>query len=143
MNPIRTMITSYVYRSTGQNRSKTTDQKTTSPGPTQGLQRPYCHPVIVRQVLGVAAVSLLELLRAKRLSSVKDLVHLPPWELRDWLLITEAPAMATFSAGWGVNPLTGVFQGLKSPFLVGQQLKCHKFQYFNRAKTCKKNVFNT
>ena len=41
----------------------------------------------VLQVCGTG--SLLELLRSKRLLLVKDLVHLPPWELRDWLLITE------------------------------------------------------
>ena len=48
-----------------------------------------------------------------------------------------------FSRMGGEPSDTGVFQGLKSPFLVGQQLKCHKFQYFNRAKTCKNVVFNT
>jgi len=51
-------------------------------------------------VLGVGAVSLLELLRAKRLSTIKDLVHLPPWELRDWLLITEEEAILLLRKAW-------------------------------------------
>eukprot|EP00435_Cladocopium_sp_Y103_P010897 s718_g2.t2 len=51
-------------------------------------------------VCGVGAASLLELLRAKRLSFIKDLVHLPPWELRDWLLITEEEATSLLRRAW-------------------------------------------
>ncbi|CAE8643437.1 unnamed protein product [Polarella glacialis] len=43
---------------------------------------------------------LSELLRAKRLTCLRDVVHLPVWELRDWLLLPEDQATAVLQRAW-------------------------------------------
>jgi hypothetical protein len=65
-------------------------------------------------------------------STIKDLVHLPPWELRDWLLITEAQHRRRTSKG-EISISTGAVELPQVPVLV---LK-------NRAKTCKDLAFDT
>lgn len=43
---------------------------------------------------------LPQLLAAKRLTRVKDLISVAPWELRDWLLITEEQAADILGHAW-------------------------------------------
>eukprot|EP00913_Durusdinium_trenchii_P018322 g17212.t1 len=52
------------------------------------------------EALSEGTVPLVELLRAKRLLTIKDFVHLPAFELRDWLLITEDEATQLLSRAW-------------------------------------------
>ncbi|CAJ1405345.1 unnamed protein product, partial [Effrenium voratum] len=44
--------------------------------------------------------AIAELLRARRLFTLQDMVYLAPWELRDWLLSTEEEAEELLQRGW-------------------------------------------
>jgi len=43
---------------------------------------------------------ICEMLRSRRLRQVKDLVYVPSWELRDWLLVTEDEAEDLIARSW-------------------------------------------
>nr|QDO16402.1 DNA repair protein RAD51-like protein 2 [Lingulodinium polyedra] len=44
--------------------------------------------------------ALCDLLQSRKVQSLQDLVFLPPWELRDWLLVSEDEATAVLSRAW-------------------------------------------
>lgn len=47
-----------------------------------------------------ADVWLCELLRARRVHTLRDLIYLPSWELRDWLLVPEDDAASIIAQAW-------------------------------------------
>lgn len=57
---------------------------------------------------GAGHMPLPQLLAAKRLMRLKDLISVAPWELRDWLLVTEDQAAEILQHAWAACAATPV-----------------------------------
>lgn len=55
----------------------------------------------IQALLGGDTV-LCDLLHARKVHSIRDLLYLPAWELRDWLLVPEHEAAAVIARAWAV-----------------------------------------
>lgn len=72
--------------------------------PQEGAEHLHCRPCLAADAPLEALLSgdsaLCELLHARKVHTVRDLVYLPAWELRDWLLVPEEEAARVIISAW-------------------------------------------